>query len=76
MKKIEFIWREVLTLSLEERKNRFSQKVLAQKFRLSTSTVFQALKKPRLSGAIKVGSRGFELVDFENCFLFGPQKEN
>jgi len=40
MKKIEFIWREVLALSLEERKNRFSQKALAQKFRLSTSTVF------------------------------------
>jgi len=76
MKKIEFIWREVLASSLEERKNRFSQKALAQKFRLSTSTVFQALKKPRLSGTIKVGSRNFELMDFEKLlFIWATERK-
>lgn len=76
MKKIEFIWREVLTSSLERRENRFSQKELARKFHLSTSTVFQALKKPRLIGAIRVSSRGFELTDFEKLlFLWATERE-
>lgn len=75
MKKIELIWREILTAALESHQTYFSQKQLAQKFKLSTSVVFHALKKPRSLGAIKVGGRGFELADFEKLlFLWATER--
>lgn len=76
MKKIELIWREILTTALENRQTYFSQKELAQKFKLSTSVVFHALKKPRSLGAIKVGGRGFELVDFEKLLFLWATERN
>lgn len=76
MKKIEFIWREVLTQALERKINFFSQKKLAEKFKLSTSTVSHALKKPRGLGAINVGGRGFELVNYEKLlFLWATERD-
>lgn len=76
MKKIELIWREILTTALENEQTSFSQKELARKFGLSTSTVFHALKKPRNIGAIKVGGRGFELLDFEKLLFFWATERN
>lgn len=76
MKKIELIWREILTAAIENRQSYFSQKQLAQKFKLSTSVVFHALKKPRSLGAIKVGGRGFELVDFEKLLFLWATERN
>ena len=76
MKKIELIWREILTSALEKRQNFFSQKELAAKFALSTSLVFHALKKPRSLGAVKVETRGFELVDFEKLLFLWATERN
>lgn len=76
MKKIELVWREILTSALEKRQTVFKQKELAKKFNLSTSTVFQALKKPRGIGAIEVGGRGFELVDFEKLLFYWATERN
>jgi len=76
MKKIELIWREILTSALEDKQNFFSQKELAAKFGLSTSLVFHALKKPRSLGAVKVGGRGFELVDFEKLLFLWATERN
>jgi len=76
MKKIEFIWREILTTALEKRQTRFSQKELAEKFRLSTSTVFHALKKPRATGAVKINGRGFELLNFEKLLFLWATERN
>lgn len=76
MKKTELIWREILTTALESRQTSFSQKELAQNFKLSTSIVFHALKKPRSLGAIKVGGRGFELVDLEKLLLLWATERN
>lgn len=76
MKKIELIWREILTKALEDRTTSFSQKTLAHHFSISTSTVFHALKKPKACGAITVGGRGFELVDFEKLlFLWATERK-
>jgi len=76
MRKIELIWREVLTCALEEKQTTFSQKNLAAKFGLSTSTVFHSLKKPREIGAVKVGGRFFELCDFEKLlFLWATERD-
>lgn len=76
MRKIEFIWREILTSALEKRETIFSQKNLAEKFNLSTSTVFHALKKPRSIGAVQVSGRHFTLVDFERLLLLWATERN
>lgn len=76
MKKIEFIWREILTSALENKQTIFSQKELAGKFGVSTSTVFHALKRPRGIGAVKIGGRGFELTDFEKLLFLWATERN
>lgn len=65
MTKKEIIWREITYQALEKRVFKFTQKELAEKFGFSVSTVFNALKIPRQSGAIKVSGRFFEVVDKE-----------
>src|SRR3989344_2651837 len=65
MKKIEFIWRHLLHQTLENRQTFFRQQDLAGHFRLSSSTVNLALKPLRLLSAVKVGGRGFTVIDAE-----------
>lgn len=64
MTKKEIIWREILFQGLENKRINFTQKELSQKFSFSLSTVFNALKIPRASGAIE-GKRGLRVLDIE-----------
>jgi len=68
MTKKEIIWREILFQAIENKKIEFTQKALAQKYGFSLSTVFNALKIPRSTGAVE-GKRGFKIRDIEK-FLF------
>jgi DNA-binding transcriptional MocR family regulator len=68
MTKKEIIWREILFQAIENKKFEFTQKELAQKYRFSLSTVFNALKIPREAGAVE-GKRGFRVLDIEK-FLY------
>jgi hypothetical protein len=68
MTKKEIIWREILFQATENKKFDFTQKELAQKYRFSLSTVFNALKIPRATGAVE-GKRGFRVLDIEK-FLY------
>ena len=63
MKKIEYIYRELLYQAGEQQNNIFTQLALAQMFHLSLSTVHQALQPLRLMGAIKVLPRSFHIID-------------
>lgn len=65
MLKKEIIWREILFQAIENKKNKFTQKEIAKHFGFSLSTVFNALKIPRQTGAIEVSGRDFSLVDAE-----------
>lgn len=65
MFKKEIIWREVLTQFIENKKRQFTQKELARQFSFSLSTVYNALKIPRKSGAILVSKKGFVVKDCE-----------
>ncbi|MFH1111664.1 MAG: hypothetical protein V1712_01175 [Patescibacteria group bacterium] len=65
MLKKEIIWREILWQAMERKITQFTQKELAAKFDFSVSTVFNALKVPRQSGAIEVRGRFFSLIDIE-----------
>lgn len=75
MNKKEIIWREILFQVIEKKIKfitldskhlmQFTQKDLAKKFGFSLSTIFNALKIPRASGAIEVKGRGFFVRDKE-----------
>lgn len=69
LKKKEIIWREILNSVLEKKHWQFTQKKLANRFSISLSTVFNALKLPRQAGAIEVSGRYFIVEDKEK-FLY------
>lgn len=65
MKKIEYIWRHLLTETFEKKRVLFRQQDLASKFSISSSTVNFALKPLRELGAVRVNKKGFEVSDWE-----------
>jgi hypothetical protein len=70
LSKKEQIWRYILEAAVsKERVLHFEQKEIAAKMNISTSTVFNALKVPRQSGAVAVRGRGFEVRDIEKLLI-------
>lgn len=65
MKKIELIWRHILFETVEKKQAHFQQQQLAHYFSMSSSTVNAALTPIRRLGGIRVGGRGFDVVDYE-----------
>ena len=63
MKKIEFVYREILYLSLEKKNNKMTQLAVASKLGISLSTVNHALKPLRAMGAIDVKLKNFIVID-------------
>ena len=76
MLKKELIWREILHQAIENKKLEFTQKELANKFGFSLSTVFNALKIPRDSGAVKVTGRNFSVIDAEKFLYLWATRRN
>jgi hypothetical protein len=75
MTKKEILWREILNQAIEKKKLEFIQKELAERFGVSTSTVFNALKIPRESGAIDVTGRNFVVRNAEKfLYLWATQR--
>lgn len=75
MTKKEILWREILYQAIENRKTEFTQKEMAQKFGFSLSTIFNALKVPRQTGAIEVTGRNFKVRDTEKfLYLWATQR--
>ncbi|MBI4114849.1 MAG: hypothetical protein HY445_03340 [Candidatus Niyogibacteria bacterium] len=70
MTKKEIIWREILVECRQNRKIKFTQKELAEKFGFSVSTVFNALKAPRAANSITVSGRFFILEDYRKLLYF------
>ncbi len=80
MLKKEIIWREILFQKIENKRGKFQQKELAEKFRFSLSTIHNALEVPRKTGAIKVTGRFFILENPEKMLYLwatfrNPQKD-
>lgn len=76
MFKKEIIWREILQSAIEKKKFEFTQKELAEKYGISTSTVFNALKIPRAQGAVKVSGRSFSIMDIEKLiYIWATQRK-
>lgn len=69
LNKKEIILREILYRCFSDGVLVFTQKELAEKFKISLSTVNHALKSPRASGAIVVTGRNFRVQDKEKLLL-------
>lgn len=65
MKKIEYVWRELLIRTTEKRTPSFGQQELAASLGLSSSTVNLALSPLRRLGAVIIGKRRSEVIDYE-----------
>lgn len=76
MLKKEAIWREILFQARQNKKTRFTQKELAEKFGFSVSTVFNALKIPRTAHAINVTGRFFVLEDYRKLLYLWASERN
>src|SRR3989338_778689 len=76
MQKKEMIWRHILAQALSKRTITFTQKDLAAFFKISTSTVFNALRAPRKLGALLVTGRFFRLTDAEKLLLLWATHRN
>lgn len=76
MTKKEILWREIVYQAIENKKFEFTQKELANQFGFSLSTVFNALKIPRQTGAIKVTARNFIVQDTEKFLLLWATQRN
>lgn len=69
LNKKEIIWREILHRCFNDGALVFTQQELAGKLNASLSTVHNALKLPRASGAIVVTGRNFRVADKEKFLL-------
>lgn len=76
MKKIEFIWRELLERTIEKGNNTFKIIELAKKFNLSTSVVYHSLQPLKELNIIKVGKSRSELIDWERLLFFWATKRS
>lgn len=74
--KKEIIWRFVLHSVFVEKNFLFTQKDIARRFGVSVSTVHNAIKLPRLSGAISVTGRNFRVTDKEKFLLLWATHRN
>ncbi len=69
MLKKEIIWREILHKAFSEGVLVFTQKEIAGKLKVSLSTVNNALRLPRSSGAIEVTGKDFRIKDKEKFLI-------
>ncbi|OGG12416.1 hypothetical protein A2875_01440 [Candidatus Gottesmanbacteria bacterium RIFCSPHIGHO2_01_FULL_46_14] len=76
MKKIEYVWRELLYRTIEERKPAFAQQQLAASLGLSSSTVNLALSPIRRLGAVTIGKRHSEVIDYEKILYHWANHRN
>ena len=70
MIKKEIVWREILHQAITNKKHKTTQKEIAQKYDFSLSTVFNALKNLRQTGAIEVGVKGIKLTNPKKMLYF------
>lgn len=76
MLKIEYIWRDLLTQAIEEKKNEFTLTGLSLKFKLSTSVVSHALFPLREMGMVKIGKNKSQVVDTERLLMYWATRRN
>jgi len=76
MKKIEFVYREILFQALERKKNDLTQSFLSKELRMSLSVVNHALIPLRKMNAIYVKKRGFDVIDTKKILYYWASIRN
>jgi len=76
MKKIEFVYREILYQSMEKKNNKLTQLAVASKLNISLSTVNHALKPLRAMGAVDVKLKNFIVVDSKKILYYWASLRN
>lgn len=76
MKKIEFVYREILYNALEKKNRTLTQLELSRKLKISLSTVNSALKPLRAMGAIEVRLKNFKIIDPEKVLYYWASIRN
>lgn len=70
MKKIEFVYKEILDNRIEKNTTRFTQADISRKLGISLSTVNHALIPLKTMGAIKISLRFFDIVDAKKMLYY------
>lgn len=76
MKKIEYIWRELLDQMIEKKNDQFKITNLAKKFNLSTSVVYHGLIPLRQLNIVQVGKFNSRVINWERLLFFWATKRN
>ena len=76
MKKISFVYRELLFQALENGRLSFTQKELSSRLNISLSNVNHALKPLRRMNAIKVNPMNFSIVNVKKILFFWASSRN
>ncbi|MBU1120581.1 hypothetical protein KJ660_01770 [Candidatus Micrarchaeota archaeon] len=76
MRKIEFVYREVLYQVLEKKNHSFTQKELSSKLNVSLSNVNHALKPLKRMNAVKVNPRNFSVVNAKKILFYWASTRN
>src|SRR3989338_390641 len=70
MKKIEFVYREILFQAIEKKQRRLTQSLLSKELKMSLSMVNHALVPLRKMNAIDVKQRGFDVIDAKKILYY------
>lgn len=76
MKKLEFVYRELLFNVIEKKQREFKQLELSKKLNLSLSTVNLAIKPLRDMASIKVRLKGFSVIDPKKLLYYWASIRN
>lgn len=76
LKKNEWVYRQILTGTEEEKKTRFTQLELSKHFKISLSTVNNALEPLERMGSISKHQRYFSVIDRKKVLLYWATVRN
>ncbi|MDO8740917.1 MAG: winged helix-turn-helix transcriptional regulator [Candidatus Woesearchaeota archaeon] len=76
MKKIEFVYREVLYQFIEKKNKTLTQSELAKTLKISLSTVNLALKPLVKMNSVKVNQRNFDVIDAKKILYYWASTRN
>lgn len=76
MKKVEFVYRELLFQVLERKERSFTQKGLGEKLNVSLGNVNHALKPLKRMNAVKVNPRNFSVVSPKKILFYWASARN
>jgi len=76
MKKLEFVYREILFQAMEKKNRKLTQSYLAKALNISLSTVNNALKPLRKMNSIRINKRSLDIIDIKKILYYWASIRN